>query len=191
MPQIILTALLGAVLIYLIYDTRQKSCLLDQKITNLAQCNDELQKTLIYGLSVRFLNHESEETPYDFKKLVADILQKTAGGNALVTLLNNDYGVDIEHRAQGELFLSQVRCLHPEHKLDYEPIAIIHSQIVKQKAAGGLVVTTSDFTDNAKEYARSLGIELINGQELVRLWLKAVEAEKEHSLSLTIKPTQP
>jgi restriction system protein len=97
------------------------------------------------------------------------------GGQAFVTGGSGDYGVDIEHNQQNGKYLGQVKCYAPDHLVPYEPIAIIHSQMNRQQAKGGYVVTTSDFTVHARKYAEGLNIMLINGPQLVALWLKGLE----------------
>lgn len=135
--------------------------------------NDQMVETMAIGIYHRFKAdaEHSDETPYDFERFVAAIVEKVHGGMAGVTLASGDFGVDIEHRRENGLHLGQVKCyLQP---VGYEPIAIIHSQMVKQGAVGGFVVTTSTFTQNARDYARGLGIELIDGVDLVRMWIQS------------------
>jgi restriction system protein len=71
--------------------------------------------------------------------------------------------------------LGQVKCYKPENPVGFEPIAIIHSQMIKQKALGGFVVTTSYFTPNAIKYSEELNINLIDGQRLIDMWTQGVE----------------
>lgn len=70
----------------------------------------------------------------------------------------------------------------------FGPIAIIHSQMVKQDAIGGYVITTSDFTSNARNYAEGLDIDLINGTQLVELWLEHLETKSERVIVLNPVP---
>ncbi len=57
--------------------------------------------------------------------------------------------------------------------------------MIKQDAVGGYVVTTGKFTHNAYTYAKGLGIELINGNQLVELWLKHLETKSESVTGLS------
>lgn len=41
------------------------------------------------------------------------------------------------------------------------------------------MVTTSEFTSNARKYAEGLDIDLINGTQLVELWLEHLETKDE------------
>lgn len=72
-----------------------------------------------------------------------------------------------------------MKCYNDMNLVGFGPIAIILSQIVKQGAVGGYVVTTSNFTSNARNYAEGLDIELINGTQLVELWLEHLETKNE------------
>ena len=82
-----------------------------------------------------------------------------------------------------------VKCTGDQNPIGYEPIAIIHSQMAKQDAIGGYVVTTGRFTDGAYEYANGLNIELIDGQKLVDLWIRHLEGVREEDLSVVSPAT--
>ncbi|MDH4620193.1 restriction endonuclease [Brevibacillus sp. AY1] len=155
---------------------------------------EELYKTIAAGLYHRFKKRNtkdgekaaidtpyqkdsSDENPYTFEEWVASVMQKYRGGYASSTKASGDYGVDIEHSRDGGLFLGQVKC-YPT-PVNYEPIAIIHSQMVKQNAQGGFVVTTSEFTPNAKKYAAETNIELIEGTELAKIWILSQKSQYE------------
>ncbi|WP_442952752.1 restriction endonuclease [Paenibacillus sp. Root444D2] len=74
----------------------------------------------------------------------------------------------MEHQRSNGLFLVQVKCYKED--VSFDPIAIIHSQIVKQNARSGIVLTTSGFTSNAQKYAKEVVLELIDGLQLVHYW---------------------
>jgi restriction system protein len=176
-----LLAVLGYGL-YWVKEYRDKTNHLYKVIANLVDCNRDMKNTLLQGLVARFQYQglpDNEETPLDFERFVASILRLCRGGKTSVTRAKGDYGVDIEHWRDEDVYLGQVKCCPLENKVGFEPIAIIHSQMVKQGAKGGFVVTTSDFTPMAKKYAKGLEIELISGQELVNLWTESLTAEKQ------------
>lgn len=155
---------------------------LDEALTNLVHGNEETKKTLLIGLYHRFKKDDSTpETPFDFEKFVAKIMEAYRGGQADTTPLSGDYGVDIEHTINDKKYLGQVKCYEDGNNVSFEPIAIIHSQIIRQQAAGGFLVTTSDFTPNARNYAEGLNIELINGKELVDIWVGTLEREAQNA----------
>lgn len=150
----------------------------------------EMKRTLAMGLYMRFCKEDAEkpktissiylkEDPYLFEDFVAKVIVKAKGGSAYVTGASNDYGVDIEHTSPDGLYLGQVKCYMGD--LSFNSIALIHSNMVKQGATGGFVVTTGCFTQNAKKYAEGLNIELINGVSLVEYWLQGL-SQKEAQL---------
>jgi restriction system protein len=146
---------------------------------------EEMQRTMAMGLYARFRKQEEDEThsklflredPLLFEDFVARVMKGYCGGNVSITQSSGDFGVDIEHMREDGLYLGQVKCYY--YDLPYEPIALIHSQMVKQGAAGGFVVTTGSFTDNALDYwhelkAQGVNIDLIDGQTLVKYWAEA------------------
>lgn len=153
------------------------------------QSSGELKKTLAMGLYLRFCKEQKEsspnyseiylkQNPIQFESFVAEIIEKTRGGTTWVTPPTGDFGVDFEHETEKGLFLGQVKCFQGD--LSFEPIALIHSNMVKRGAVGGYVITTGGFTPAAYEYAKELNVELINGVKFVDSWLASLNnAEKE------------
>lgn len=156
----------------------------------------ELKKTLAMGLYLRFnfprAKNENGSTdfipgtelflkqiPYEFEDFCADVLQKIFGGEKFVTSRSGDFGVDFEIIREDGLYLGQTKAYKDD--VGYEPIAILHSNMVKQNAKGGFLVTTAHFTDAAKKYATDLNIELIDGVDLVGYWLESLD-QKVYSL---------
>lgn len=139
---------------------------------------DEFKRTMALGLYQRFCK-ESEETrysslflkedPLSFEHFVADILAHRYGHDFHVTQSSGDFGVDIEHGIGEGKVLGQVKCYKDD--IAFDPIALIHSNMVKQGASRGYVVTTSSFTENAQIYANGLDIDLIDGVQLVDMWI--------------------
>ncbi|PLR83476.1 restriction endonuclease [Bacillus canaveralius] len=139
---------------------------------------EEFKRTLAFGIYQRFCKENEEKSysstfikndPLEFEHFIADILKHKYGGNIYVTKSSGDFGVDIEHGVGEGKVLGQVKCYKDD--VGYEPIALLHSNIVKQNASKGYVVTTSNFTDNARSYAEGLSIDLITGTDLVEMWL--------------------
>jgi restriction system protein len=143
----------------------------------------KVKRTLAMGLYLRFKKEEENvsytklfirEDPLSFESFVANIFETCKGGITFVTSPTNDFGVDFEHELREGIYLGQVKCYKDD--LSYEPIALLHSNIVKRKAKGGYVITTGSFSQNAKEYASGLNIELIDGVKLVEMWTESLEA---------------
>ncbi|GGA36055.1 restriction endonuclease [Psychrobacillus lasiicapitis] len=146
---------------------------------------DKIYETLALGMYHRFCSIDNlsqigsnvKENPIMFESFVALVMENTLGGKATVTQPSGDFGVDIVHTLKNkDTYLAQVKCYNPTDKIKYEPISILHSNIVKRNAVGGYFVTTSDYNDNAKKYAEGLNIKLINGFELAQYWLGEKES---------------
>lgn len=164
--------------LYYFVKYRREYNLLRQIRLDILQTSRDMYRTMAVGIYQRFKQPEEgqskKENPLEFENFVARIMVNYYGGQAYVTGGSGDFGVDIEHSHEDGMYLGQVKCYAPGHLLSYEPIAIIHSQIIKQQAKGGYVITTSDFTPSARRYAEGLNIMLINGSRLVELWLQGL-----------------
>src|SRR5437764_7213206 len=111
---------------------------------------EEFKKTVALGLYQRFCKENEDNPSYssvylksdrlDYEHFVADIMQYRYGENVFVTQGSGDFGVDIEHGNGEGKVLGQVKCKRKDEM--YEPIAIIHSNMVKQGASRGYVVNT-------------------------------------------------
>lgn len=169
--------------------SKKKNEYLSSLIVKQMNANEEVKRTLAMGLYNRFkkTNFDTEgidiqtnlfikQDPLAFEHFVGRIFEKLYGGDVFVTQGSGDYGVDIEHTREDGLHYGQVKCY--KENLSYEPIALVHSNMVKFNAVKGFVVTTSDFSENAREYAKGLNVDLINGIELVELWMESLEEEK-------------
>ncbi|MDC3412011.1 restriction endonuclease [Aquibacillus sp. 3ASR75-11] len=148
----------------------------------------DMKRTMAMGLHTRFnfkrdpetgkiLEKTSDlfikQTAHEFEDFVSDVIEDYYGGEAEVTVGSGDHGVDIRHFRDDGLYLGQVKAFKED--MNYLPIALIHSNMVKENAKGGFVVTTGNFTDKARQYAQDLNIELIDGETLVNYWLIGLE----------------
>lgn len=188
---LILEIVLGIILLfaYLYFRyTKRTHESLTLKIEKYLEANDEMKKTLAMGLYLRFKVENEEapakyssifmkEDPISFEYFAAEIFQASRGGSVWVSPASNDQGVDFEHNTENGLYLGQVKCHQGD--LSYEPIALIHSNMVKRGAVGGYVITTGSFTENARKYAEGLDIELIDGVRLVEEWLDGLRRNKK------------
>ncbi|MCM3629192.1 restriction endonuclease [Paenibacillus glycanilyticus] len=187
----VLLSLSAAVIVYLMYLYFKQKKLLELVQMSAVEAfasNNEMKETLRIGLYNRFRKDpelDKDEDPLLFEHFVARIMTSVRDGSTHVTKSSGDYGIDIEEQTDNGLYLGQVKCYNDMNPVGYEPIAIVHSQMIKQGAKGGYVVTTSKFTSHAIAYAEGLNIELIDGNHLVELWLQHLEAKREHFAELT------
>lgn len=78
-----------------------------------------------------------------------------------------DGGVDLVLRNKGEMYLVQCK-QWKAYKVGVQPVRELYGVMAARGAAGGYVVTSGVFTEEAKEFARGLNVELINGGQLRR-----------------------
>ncbi|SFE17756.1 restriction system protein [Paenibacillus catalpae] len=187
----VLLSLSVVVIFYLVYLYFKQKKLLERIQMSAVEAfasHNEMKETLRIGLYNRFRREpdlDKDDDPLLFEHFVARIMTTVRGGSTNVTRSSGDYGIDLEEHSDKGLYLGQVKCYNDMNPVGYEPIAIVHSQMIKQGAIGGYVVTTSRFTSNAIAYSEGLNIELINGNQLVELWLQHLEMKREHFAELT------
>ncbi len=185
---LMLLLVIGGLVWYIKQRNEQEAALIARKI----ESSVELKRTMAMGLYYRFnfpkVKNEKQENvfekstnlfikqvPFEFEEFVAEIMKSKYGGSVITTSKSGDFGVDFEQEREDGLYLGQAKA--KKHDLDFSPIALVHSNMIKQGAKGGYVITTSDFTPSAKKYAENLNIELINGEELVTYWLESMDSK--------------
>lgn len=184
----IIVALILAATFLQFYSHKKKNDYKTQLLAHHIDKSDEMKKTLAMGLYMRFRKETEEDKslsssylkqdPIMFESFVAEVIERAKGGNTWVSPSTGDFGIDFEHTMDGGLYLGQVKCYRGD--LPFDAIALVHSNMVKREAAGGYVITTGSFTSGAREYALGLDIQLIEGVQLVELWLEGLEnAEQE------------
>lgn len=184
----IIVALILAAAFFQFYSHKKKTDYQTQLLAQHIDKSEEMKKTLAIGLYMRFRKEIEEDKvlsssylkqdPIMFESFVAEVIERAKGGSTWVSPPTGDFGIDFEHTTEDGLYLGQVKCYRGD--LPFEAIALVHSNIVKRDAVGGYVITTGSFTPAAREYAKGLDIELIEGVQLVELWLEGLEyAEQE------------
>jgi len=128
--------------------------------------------------------------PFRFEQVVLDLLVKMGYGGskkeaAQVTQRTADEGIDgliNEDRLGLEVIYIQAK--RWKHKVGRPEIQSFVGAIAGKKAGKGIFITTSDFHDNAREYAASLHqkLVLIDGRRLAELMI-------EHNIG--VAPEQP
>ncbi|WP_254901673.1 restriction endonuclease [Thalassobacillus devorans] len=161
------------------------------------ETDETIKRTLAMGLYYRFKRKEQpretrdgkviEEThsnifiregPIHFEEFAAQVLAKHFDGTYWVSPPSGDFGVDFEIRINNKKYLGQAKCYKDD--IHYEPIAVLHSNVVKEKADGGFFVTTSSYNKNALKYINGLdNIQLIDGVPLVEHWLDGIKQKDQ------------
>lgn len=195
--QLIIIGILAAWTVFL-WNTKRKHETFISTLGWKARSDYRLKQRLAMGLYFQFMKEDEErkysnvfdkKTPLEFENFIADIMEHHYGGKSYVTASSGDYGVDVEiHTKDGEVIYGQVKCY--ANDLPFDPIAKVHSNMVKFGADRGFIITTGGYTKNAKNYAEGLNIQLFNGIQLADIYLSSLQSETENiadTYSLTLQ----
>ncbi len=106
-------------------------------------------------------------TPERFEDLVAELF-KQKGYSATLTPQQGDHGIDVVLRApNGEKEV--VQCKRYQGQVGEPIVRDFFGAMLHENAVRGYIVTTGEFTQQAKAWARGKPIELIDGQQLSHL----------------------
>ncbi|WP_100404365.1 restriction endonuclease [Bacillus solitudinis] len=135
---------------------------------------EELLNTIAAGLTSRF--HNEKENLNNYYEFVAGIFERLFGGNVYLSLIQEKQErVEMEHQREGEKYILAIK--RSDQELGFEQIAMLHSSMVKQNATGGYIITTEGFSDEARSYAIGLNIQMIDGINLVEMWLETLQSQ--------------
>lgn len=108
----------------------------------------------------------------EFEKVIATLLEKM-GFHAQVTKASGDGGIDIEATLDraivGGRYLFQCKRYGIENVVGAPLVRDFYGAVMAERAVKGILITTSDFTSQAREFAQKAGLELIDGVQLQRL----------------------
>lgn len=150
------------------------------KLGQVVAVHDEVRTFLRAGMYQHFCKKDGENPgEEEFPRFVAKVVMQTRGGDAEFLPEGADGAASIVHRLEDSVYLGQTRCIPPEQALGYEPVALLHSRIVREQAQGGFLVITGTFSHQAVDYAQDAGIELIDGEQLLDMWLETVRNTEE------------
>ncbi len=104
-------------------------------------------------------------TPTEFEKFIEELFRKK-GYNSQRIGGPKDFGADIIAETNGRKTVIQVKHYY-ENSTNLKAIQEAYSAKTHYNAQHAIVITTSKFTDSAKELAQSTGVELWNRQKLM------------------------
>lgn len=104
-------------------------------------------------------------SPYEFEELVAELFKKM-GYDVTLTPKSGDYGVDVIARSGGDVIAIQAKKYSKGNNVGNRDVqrllGAMHLSTIK--ANKGILITTSEFTVQAKEQAKEAPIELWHGE---------------------------
>jgi restriction system protein len=132
---------------------------------------------------------------FEFEQFVAHLFERLGMGKTEEIRKGRDAGKDIIIRSPQGLII--VECKHhPRGSIGRPVVQKLHSAVISANAKKGFVVTTGHFSENASEYARSLGtiIELIDSRILSdmanKVRIKLLKKGEKTSVFYVLPPTQ-
>jgi Holliday junction resolvasome RuvABC ATP-dependent DNA helicase subunit len=120
----------------------------------------------------------------EFEVLISSLLGRM-GFHAEMTKTSGDGGIDIiavlDRPVLGGTYLFQCKRFAPENLVGAPTVRDFYGAVTADRAVKGIFITTSDFTAQAREFGRRVGIELINIDALQRLLVeyKLIEEQNE------------
>lgn len=134
----------------------------------MEQVNAQRTATSVANIVAQFKNQ-----PTDFEPFCADLFRKL-GWHAEVTPPVRDGGYDLRMvNPQGISYIAECKCYEPTHRVGRPIIQKLQGANSTVMAQGMMVITTSGFSRDAIAYANQVGVQLVDGDELVRLCAQA------------------
>ena len=159
---------------------------IESPLESIENAISELNSVLIDDLLTKVRNMN----PYDFEKLVVDLLVKMGYGEGFVTQVSKDGGIDGIVKADRfgfDIICTQAKKWKEDSSVGSPTIHEFSGAMAGQKATKGLFITTGNFSKGAKDYAANLPnqkIILIDGKQLAELMI-------EYDLGVTTVKTYP
>lgn len=111
----------------------------------------------------------------DFEKLIATLLTRM-GFQTEMTKTSGDGGIDIvavlDKPVIGGRFLVQCKRYAPDNLVGASIVRDFYGAVTADRGTKGIIITTSDFTAQARGFAQRVGVELIPLEQLKRLLLE-------------------
>jgi restriction system protein len=109
----------------------------------------------------------------EFERLVTTLLARMEF-RAEMTKSTGDGGIDIvavlDKPILGGKYLFQCKRYAPDNLVGASTVRDFYGAVTADKAVKGIIITTSDFTAQAREFAERVGLELINLERLQNLF---------------------
>ena len=110
-------------------------------------------------------------TGYEFEEYIAQFF-KSKGFEVQQTSYSHDGGIDLIAICNEPIFSGKyiIQCKKYADSLVGQPvIRDLYGVVMSENANKGILITTSDFTDDAQAFAKHKNIELINGTLLAKI----------------------
>jgi len=113
------------------------------------------------AIDIGMKNGFAEISPIDFEKFIGDLFRKM-GYQVYHTPATGDYGADLVVKDANNIIVVQVKKYNPNNRIGAQIVQQTLGSMWKYNANKAIIVTTSYFTQRAREQARNAPIELWN-----------------------------
>lgn len=131
--------------------------------------------------SVDQLLKDYGSNPYEFEQYMACVFYDLGYQKVEVTPPVNDRGKDIVMYRDDLKYVVEIKLYAPHNHIGREKIQKLHSAMIDSDADRAIFVTTSDYTENALEYAQKFAIETINGNKLEDILSQLYDQRKQRA----------
>lgn len=130
----------------------------------------------------------SEMTGYEFEDYISGVLNQY-GFSVSKTSYSHDGGIDLLATYEKPLFAGKyiIQCKNWVGAVGQPEVRDLYGVVMSERANKGILITPSDFTEQAYEFAKDKNIELVNGKVLQTI-LEGVSIPEKHKE--TIKRSQ-
>ena len=122
-------------------------------------------------------------SPQEFEATIARLYKKL-GYQTELTPYVGDEGKDIIATKDGKKYFIECKKYCTNNKVSRPFLQKLYGAVSEHKVKKGILVTTSEFSQPAIEYADRVGIKLINGLKLREMFRKAYGGREIHTVSL-------
>ena len=107
---------------------------------------------------------------YEFENYISRLLINM-GFDVEVTQYSNDGGIDLIATYKKPIFFGKyiIQCKRWNTSVGQPEVRDLYGVVMDQRANKGILITTSDFTTQAYDFAKGKNLELINGDVLNKL----------------------
>lgn len=109
--------------------------------------------------------------PYDFEKICVDLLTKKGYLNTQEIGGSGDFGVDIisEKMEGNSSSYYLIQCKRWLSNVGSQPIQRLHSELIRLNADKAICISTSNYTKDGLKAAHDNNIQIINGEDLMKM----------------------
>lgn len=123
----------------------------------------------------------SKMNGYEFEEFVTELLNKT-GFKAEQTALSGDGGIDIVAYSNRPFYKGKyiIQCKNWNNVVGAPEIRDLYGVVMSERANKGIIITTSDFTQQALDFSSDKNLELINGKQLYAIINDTIDENIEY-----------